>query len=50
MQALLASEPLDLILCDDGMQHYRLARDLELVLIDAAAAWAMAAACRRAVA
>ncbi len=36
VQALLASEPLDLILCDDGMQHYRLARDLELVLIDAA--------------
>ncbi|QBF27830.1 tetraacyldisaccharide 4'-kinase [Pseudomonas tructae] len=36
VQALLASEALDLILCDDGMQHYRLARDLELVLIDAA--------------
>lgn len=36
VQALLASEDLDLILCDDGMQHYRLARDLELVLIDAA--------------
>ena len=36
VQALLANEPLDLILCDDGMQHYRLARDLELVLIDAA--------------
>jgi tetraacyldisaccharide 4'-kinase len=36
VQALLASEPLDLVLCDDGMQHYRLARDLELVLIDAA--------------
>ncbi|MBF8676898.1 tetraacyldisaccharide 4'-kinase [Pseudomonas fulva] len=36
VQALLASESLDLILCDDGMQHYRLARDLELVLIDAA--------------
>ncbi|VVP66786.1 Tetraacyldisaccharide 4'-kinase [Pseudomonas fluorescens] len=36
VQALLDSEPLDLILCDDGMQHYRLARDLELVLIDAA--------------
>lgn len=36
VQALLASEPLDLILCDDGMQHYRLARDLELVLIDSA--------------
>ena len=36
VQALLASEPLDLILCDDGMQHYRLARDLELVLVDAA--------------
>ncbi|MFK0094938.1 tetraacyldisaccharide 4'-kinase [Pseudomonas sp. NPDC090592] len=36
VKALLASESLDLILCDDGMQHYRLARDLELVLIDAA--------------
>ena len=34
--ALLAVEPLDLILSDDGLQHYRLARDLELVLIDAA--------------
>jgi len=34
--ALLAQTPLDLILCDDGLQHYRLARDLELVLIDAA--------------
>jgi tetraacyldisaccharide 4'-kinase len=35
VQALLAAEPLDLILSDDGLQHYRLARDLELVLIDA---------------
>ncbi|KRP49419.1 tetraacyldisaccharide 4'-kinase [Pseudomonas poae] len=36
VKALLESEPLDLILSDDGLQHYRLARDLELVLIDAA--------------
>lgn len=36
VRALLASEPLDLILSDDGLQHYRLARDLELVLVDAA--------------
>ncbi len=36
VRRLLESEPLDLILCDDGLQHYRLARDLELVLIDAA--------------
>lgn len=35
-RALLADEPLDLLLSDDGLQHYRLARDLELVLIDAA--------------
>jgi tetraacyldisaccharide 4'-kinase len=35
VRALLAQEPLDLILSDDGLQHYRLARDLELVLIDA---------------
>lgn len=34
VQALLEAEPLDLILSDDGMQHYRMARDLELVLID----------------
>jgi tetraacyldisaccharide 4'-kinase len=34
VRALLANEPLDLILSDDGLQHYRLARDLELVLID----------------
>lgn len=36
VQALLESETLDVILSDDGLQHYRLARDLELVLIDAA--------------
>ena len=36
VQALLAAHPLDLILSDDGLQHYRLARDLELVLVDAA--------------
>ncbi|MGY4532447.1 tetraacyldisaccharide 4'-kinase [Pseudomonas sp. TE3786] len=36
VRTLLEQEPLDLILCDDGMQHYRLARDLELLLIDAA--------------
>ena len=34
VRALLSAESLDLILCDDGLQHYRLARDLELVLID----------------
>ncbi|WP_285962204.1 tetraacyldisaccharide 4'-kinase [Pseudomonas tohonis] len=34
--ALLAEGPLDLVLSDDGLQHYRLARDIELVLIDAA--------------
>lgn len=36
VRLLLESESLDLILSDDGLQHYRLARDLELVLIDAA--------------
>ncbi|MFD1260553.1 tetraacyldisaccharide 4'-kinase [Entomomonas asaccharolytica] len=33
---LLATEKIDIILCDDGLQHYQLARDLELVMIDAA--------------
>lgn len=36
VEALLADGPLDLVLSDDGLQHYRLARDIELVLIDAA--------------
>ena len=36
VKALLAAETLDLILSDDGLQHYGMARDLELVLIDAA--------------
>lgn len=35
-QQLLAEHTVDLILSDDGLQHYGLARDLELVLIDAA--------------
>ncbi len=35
VQQLLAEHELDLVLCDDGLQHYQLARDLELVLIDA---------------
>ena len=36
VEHLLVEEHLDLILCDDGLQHYRLQRDLELVLIDEA--------------
>ncbi|QFY90474.1 tetraacyldisaccharide 4'-kinase [Magnetovirga frankeli] len=33
-QALLAENDCDLILSDDGLQHYRLRRDLEIALID----------------
>ncbi len=37
-RTLLARHPgVDLIVADDGLQHYRLARDLELVVVDAAA-------------
>lgn len=32
---LLAGSPVDLILSDDGLQHYGLHRDLEIVVIDA---------------
>jgi tetraacyldisaccharide 4'-kinase len=35
-QYLLAHEGCDIIICDDGLQHYALARDIELVVIDAA--------------
>ena len=34
-RALLAAHPdVNLILCDDGLQHYRLARDVELAVFD----------------
>jgi tetraacyldisaccharide 4'-kinase len=34
-QALLAAHPqCDLVLCDDGLQHYALARDFEIAVID----------------
>jgi tetraacyldisaccharide 4'-kinase len=34
-RALLAAYPdRDLILCDDGLQHYRLARDIEIAVVD----------------
>ena len=36
VQQLLVEHTVDIILSDDGLQHYALARDLELVLIDAA--------------
>ncbi|WP_028239553.1 tetraacyldisaccharide 4'-kinase [Stutzerimonas azotifigens] len=36
VRALLEGADVDLILSDDGLQHYRLDRDLEIVLIDAA--------------
>lgn len=32
--ALLAQQPLDVIVTDDGLQHYALARDVEWVVID----------------
>lgn len=34
LQKLLSEYELDVVLSDDGLQHYHLARDLELVLID----------------
>tara|TARA_R110002126_G_scaffold150368_5_gene296599 strand:- start:602 stop:1567 length:966 start_codon:yes stop_codon:yes gene_type:complete len=33
-RALLKQAAVDIILCDDGLQHYRLARDMEIVLVD----------------
>ena len=33
---LLASQPIDIVLSDDGLQHYRLYRDLEIIVVDSA--------------
>jgi tetraacyldisaccharide 4'-kinase len=39
-KALLAAHPeCDLIICDDGLQHYRLARDVELAVVDRRGFW-----------
>ncbi|MFP5307284.1 MAG: tetraacyldisaccharide 4'-kinase [Gammaproteobacteria bacterium] len=33
---LLAQSPVDVVVADDGLQHYRLARDLEICIVDGA--------------
>ena len=36
-RALLAAQPsCDVVICDDGLQHYALARDVEIAVVDAA--------------
>ena len=35
VRALLLAAPVDLIVSDDGLQHYALARDMEIALLDA---------------
>ena len=34
LHALLFREGVDVVLCDDGLQHYKLYRDLEIVVVD----------------
>ncbi|MFT5843423.1 MAG: tetraacyldisaccharide 4'-kinase [Pseudohongiellaceae bacterium] len=34
LHALLANEDVDVVLSDDGLQHYKLYRDLEIVVVD----------------
>lgn len=36
VQCLLESGECDVVLCDDGLQHYALARDLEIAVVDGA--------------
>lgn len=33
-ERLLAQFPCDVIICDDGLQHYALARDIEIIMLD----------------
>ena len=35
-QKLLESEDIDIIISDDGLQHYRLSRDIEIAIVDGA--------------
>lgn len=38
-RALVEQHGCDIVICDDGLQHYALARDLEIVVVDAARLW-----------
>ncbi|MBU2097224.1 MAG: tetraacyldisaccharide 4'-kinase [Gammaproteobacteria bacterium] len=38
LQALLAQQPCDVVISDDGLQHYRLWRDIEIAVVDGARA------------
>jgi tetraacyldisaccharide 4'-kinase len=38
VEALLAASRVDIVLSDDGLQHYRLARDFEIAVVDGARA------------
>jgi tetraacyldisaccharide 4'-kinase len=39
-KALLATHPeVDVLLCDDGLQHYRLGRDVEIAVVDRRGLW-----------
>ena len=35
VKALLANADIDVVISDDGLQHYAMARDLEIAVIDA---------------
>lgn len=35
VRSLLATHSVDIVLCDDGLQHYALARDFEIAVLDA---------------
>lgn len=37
VKALLAASPVDIVLSDDGLQHYALGRDMEIAVLDAGA-------------
>ena len=39
VQCLLRDAGCDIIVCDDGLQHYALARDIEIVVVDGARRW-----------
>ncbi|PIE39161.1 MAG: tetraacyldisaccharide 4'-kinase [Gammaproteobacteria bacterium] len=36
IEMALREQPIDIVLCDDGLQHYALARDYEIAVLDAA--------------
>jgi hypothetical protein len=48
LEALVGEGAVDVVLSDDGLQHYPMPRDIELLVLDAERGWVTVDYCQRA--